>query len=198
MGLDLEYVSGQTPIDDDEKDGLKISTITLRGELDEFEQQNIETALQWIMSRSFSVSEIFSIEFIRNLHRRMFSDVWKWAGEFRLTNKNIGADKYQIGIELKVLLDDGMYWFNNNTYAPDEIAIRFSHRLVAIHCFPNGNGRHSRLMADIIIEKIFHHQLFSWGSESLIKPGEARAAYLMALRHADEGDVSSLIKFARS
>jgi Fic-DOC domain mobile mystery protein B len=128
----------------------------------------------------------------------MYADVWAWAGEFRKTNKNIGVDKWQISTELRCLLDDAQYWFENNTYPSDEIAVRFKHRLVSIHCFPNGNGRHSRLVADIIIEKIFGRQVFSWGAANLSSEGEARSAYLKAIKAADRGDFNLLIAFARS
>lgn len=198
MGLDLEYINGQTPIDEDEKQGLLIPTITMRSELDEFEQQNIENAVQWTMSRSFSASEILDEDFVCMLHRRMFSDVWKWAGEFRRSNKNIGVDKFQIGIELRNLLDDCRYWIEHSTYPPDEIAVRFSQRLVLIHCFPNGNGRHSRLIADVFVEKVLERPVFTWGSVTLTHRGAARSAYLDALRSADKGDVAPLIAFARS
>lgn len=197
MGLDLNYIAGQTPIDDDEKQGLLIPTVTVRSELDEFEQQNIENAVQWTMSRSFAASEILTEDFVRRLHRRMFSDVWRWAGEFRRTNKNIGVDKFQIGIELRNLLDDCRYWIEHSTYPEDEIAVRFSHRLVLIHCFPNGNGRHSRLIADVLVEKALVRPVFTWGSVTLTQQGAARSAYLDALRSADRGDVAPLIRFAR-
>ena len=197
MGLDLNYIAGQTPIDDDEKQGLLIPTVTVRSELDEFEQQNIENAVQWTMSRSFAASEILTEDFVRRLHRRMFSDVWRWAGEFRRTNKNIGVDKFQIGIELRNLLDDCRYWIEHSTYPEDEIAVRFSHRIVAIHCFPNGNGRHSRLIADVLVEKALARPVFTWGSVTLIQQGVARSSYLESLRSADRGDVAPLIAFAR-
>jgi Fic-DOC domain mobile mystery protein B len=155
MGLDLEYQDGQTPLDEDEKEGLKIATIATRGELDEFEQQNIEQAILWTLKRKFKPEAIFTEDFIRNVHKRMYGDTWAWAGAFRKTNKNIGVDKWQIPTELHRLLADAKYWMENKTFSPDEIAIRFKHRIVSIHCFPNGNGRHSRLMADIIVEKIF-------------------------------------------
>lgn len=198
MGLGLEYIDGQTPLDEDEKDGLLIPTIATRSELDEFEQQNIEQSVQWSLMRNFKQQEIFSEAFVRAVHRRMFKDVWAWAGEFRKTNKNIGVDKWLIPMELKNLLDDVMYWIEHNTYPPDEIAVRFKHRLVSIHCFPNGNGRHSRLMADIIIEKIFKRPIFSWGASTLFGAGDSRSAYLKALKAADIGDYSLLLAFARS
>jgi Fic-DOC domain mobile mystery protein B len=164
MGLDLDYIDGQTLLDEEEKGGLLIPTIATRGELDEFEQQNIEQAVQWTLGRSFKPEVIFTENFIRTVHKRMYADVWAWAGEFRKTNKNIGVDKWQIPSDLKYLLDDVKYWHENNTYPPDEIAVRFKHRIVSIHCFANGNGRHSRLIADIIIEKIYKQPVFSWGA----------------------------------
>jgi Fic-DOC domain mobile mystery protein B len=198
MGLDLDYADGQTPLDEEEKDGLLIPTIATRGELDEFEQQNIEQAVQWTLGRSFKPQVLFSEGFIRKVHKRMYSDVWAWAGEFRKTNKNLGVDKWQISTELKCLLDDAKFWYENNTYSPDEIAVRFKHRIVSIHCFANGNGRHSRLMADIIIQKLYKRLVFSWGAANLISDSDARAAYLKAVRTADKGDYGLLLAFARS
>jgi Fic-DOC domain mobile mystery protein B len=197
MGLDFDYIDGQTPLDEEEKDGLLIPTIATRGELDEFEQQNIEQAVQWTLGRSFKREVILTEDFIRTLHKRMYADVWAWAGEFRKTNKNIGVDKWQIPSDLKYLLDDAKYWHENNTYPPDEIAVRFKHRIVSIHCFPNGNGRHSRLMADIIIEKIYKQPVFSWGAANLSSEGDTRTAYLKAVKTADKGDYSLMLAFAR-
>ena len=197
MGLELYLTDGQTPLNKDEKEGLLINTITTRGELNEFEQQNIEQALLWVMTTSIKPQVIFTEDFICNLHRRMYKEVWKWPGEFRKTNKNIGVDKWQITVELRSLLDDAKYWLENNTCQPDELALRFKHRLVSIHCFPNGNGRHSRLMADIIIDKVFRMSVFSWGAGSKIEM-DIRAAYLTAIRIADQGNIGPLITFARS
>jgi len=198
MGLELENNDGQTPLDEEEKDGLLIPTIATHGELDEFEQQNIEQAIQWTLGRSFKPETVFTEEFIRMVHKRMYDDVWAWAGEFRKTNKTIGIDKWQIPTELRYLLDDIRYWYENNTFPPDEIAVRFKHRIVSIHCFSNGNGRHSRLVADIIIEKLYKQPIFSWGSANLSCEGDARAAYLKAVKAADQGDYSLLLAFARS
>lgn len=198
MGLNLEYLDGQTPLDEDEKEGLLIKAIATRGELDEFEQQNIEQAIAWTLRRSFKAETILTEEFIRDVHKKMYSDVWQWAGDFRTTNKNIGVDKWQIPIELRNLLNDAKYWLDNNTYSADEIAVRFKHRIVSIHCFANGNGRHTRLMADIIIEKVFKQPVFTWGAANLVKQGDTRKAYLTAIRAADAGDIKPLITFARS
>ena len=197
MGLEIEYIDGQTPLDEDEKEGLKISTITTRGDLDEFEQQNIEKAVEWTLKNKFKEERILSEDFIKSLHKRMFEDVWNWAGEFRKTEKSLGVDPYKIGIELRNLLDDCKYWINNKTFDQEEIAVRFSHRIVKIHLFPNGNGRHSRLIGDVVINHIFGHPVFTWGGKALVHQGDVRGKYINALREADAGDFGSLIKFVR-
>jgi len=198
MGLEIDYIYGQTPISEEEKEGLIIQTISNREELDEFEQLNIESAVEWSLRRNFTIDKILSIEFILNVHKRMFNKTWIWAGKIRTSNKNIGVDKYQISQELKMLCDDCVYWVKNNTYSKDEIAIWFKHRLVSIHPFPNGNGRHSRLCADILISHVFKERVFSWGRLNLVKPGESRKKYLKAIYAADAGDIQPLLKFARS
>ena len=197
MGLNLEYIDGQTPLDEDEKDGLLINSISTRGELDEFEQQNIESAIQWILTRKFKNEQIFTEAFIQDLHKRMYGKVWQWAGKYRRTNKNIGVDKLQIPVDLKALLDDAMYWITNDVFPPDEVAIRFKHKLVSIHCFPNGNGRHSRLMADIIIEKIYNQPVFTWGGTNSSNENDIRDKYLRAIKAADKGEFSLLLEFVR-
>lgn len=198
MGLDLEFEDGQTPLDEDEKEGLLIKTVSTRGELNEFEQQNIESAVEWTLRRKFKTETILTEKFVKDLHKRMYDGVWSWAGSFRKTNKNIGTDKLQIGIELKNLLDDVIYWIDQKTFDPDEIAIRFKHRLVSIHCFTNGNGRHSRLMTDIVIEHIFKLPLFTWGADKYRKTEDLRKTYLKAVRKAHAGEYKDLILFARS
>ena len=194
----MNQLNGQTPLDEDEKEGLLIQTIATREELDEFEQHNIEEALQWILNKSFNEEIILTEKFICNLHKRMHGGVWAWAGKFRKTNKNIGIDKWQIPPALKTLCDDSLFWIKNKTYLPDEIAIRFKHRIVSIHCFPNGNGRHSRLMADIIANKIFQLPAFSWGAKDIEHGYDSRSSYLKAVKEADNERFQPLIDFARS
>ena len=198
MGLDLTYMDGQTPIDEDEKEDLLIKTISTRDELNEFEQYNIEKAVQWTLNNKFTMEKILDEGFIFELHRRMYNEVWKWAGQFRKTNKNIGVDKYQTGNELRKLLDDCKYWIKENTFFEDEIAIRFKHRLVQIHLFPNGNGPHSRLIADVLVSQVFNKTAFTWGNSNIIKPGLAREKYMEAIYKADDGDIKPLIIFART
>lgn len=198
MGLKLEYDNGQTPIDEEEKEGLKIRSISNRKELDEFEQVNIQKAVKWSLSNNFSIDKILTEDFIKLLHKIMFDEVWKWAGSYRNSNKNIGVDKFEIGIELKNLLDDARFWYSDEVFTPEEFTIRLKHRLVMIHLFPNGNGRHSRLLADIIITKVFTLPVFSWGNKNLTTISDVRSQYISALKIADEGDYSELVKFSRS
>ena len=178
MGLDFNYIAGQTPLSDEEKEGLLIKSITTRGELDELEQLNIEKVIEWILNSNFKGEKILTEKFIKSVHKKMLGDVWAWAGKFRKSEKNIGVDWIYIGVELRILFDDTKFWIDDNTYIPDEIAIRFKHRLVNIHCFPNGNGRHSRIMADIIIESIFGKKVFSWNDSNLVTPDKTREEYI--------------------
>jgi Fic-DOC domain mobile mystery protein B len=127
----------------------------------------------------------------------MFSAVWVWAGQVRRTDKNIGVDKFTIRTEVRKLVDDARYWRDNDVFVPDEHAVRFHHRLVWIHPFPNGNGRHARMMADLIVQQA-DLTPFSWGGASLIATSELRTAYISALRKADQGDITPLMEFARS
>jgi len=198
MGLRLKYKKGQTPLNEEEKEGLLIKTISLQKELDEFEQLNIEKAIEWTIHTNLKQDRILSEKIIKDLHKKMFGDVWKWAGEFRKSEKNIGIKWPQIGIELKKIFDDTKYWIENETYPPKEIAIRFKHKIVQIHCFPNGNGRHSRMMADIIIESIFGKEIFTWNNSNMVKGDKSRKKYIIALKDADNGNIKSLLKFAAS
>lgn len=200
MGLNLDYLPGQTPLDEEESEGLKIPSISTKGELDEFEQKNIEEAVLWTVGTKIKIDKLFSESFIKSIHKRMYGEVWKWAGKFRQSEKNIGIKSWRIPTELRVLLEDAKFWIENETYPADEIAIRFKHRIVSIHCFPNGNGRHSRLMADLIVEKIFNRKTFTWGqsNSNLSNETEARSKYLAALKKADNGEYTDLLSFARS
>lgn len=188
---------GATPLDPDELSGLKIKTITTRGELDRWEQENINQAIDWLLSRR-NKTDMLNEAFVRKLHEKMFGKVWEWAGEYRRTNKNIGVDKTLIGIELRYLLDDIRYWVENKTYEPDEIAARFHHRMVFIHPFPNGNGRHARLIADTLLTDVLGQEPFTWGNGDLVYTGDVRHRYILALKAADNHDYEPLIAFVRS
>lgn len=186
--------TGATPIDPEEAEGLIPEHVTTRGELDELEEANIQEGLEWALGRS---REVLAEEFVYELHRRMFDSVWAWAGKVRLTDKNIGVDKNIVRTEVRKLIDDALYWRENLVYEPDELAVRFHHRLVSIHPFPNGNGRHARLMADLLIRKL-GREAFSWGEVRLTNTSELRTAYIEALRIADQGDFGPLLDFARA
>jgi Fic-DOC domain mobile mystery protein B len=198
MGLKITYVEGQTPLSEEELEGLKIQSITTREELDEFEQLNIEKAIQWTIGKKMKTEDLLSEKFIKDLHRRMYGEVWKWSGSFRNSEKNLGIKSFLIPIQLKQLLDNAAYWHENKIFLPEETAIRFKHELVSIHCFPNGNGRHSRLMADLIMEKIYGEPILTWGRSNLVKSSDKRKAYIKAIKMADNHDFQPLISFAKS
>lgn len=184
-----------TPLEAEEREQLIPTYITTRAELNEAEQVNITRASLWL--RRARKVDVLDDAFLRDLHKRMFGEVWKWAGQYRKTPRNIGIDAYRIPMAVRELVQDARYWVDNGTYPPDEIAIRFSHRLVSIHPFPNGNGRHSRLVADLLAMELGQPR-FTWGRANLVDPGETRRAYVAALRAADSGEIEPLLAFARS
>ncbi|WP_454858117.1 mobile mystery protein B [Rhizobium binxianense] len=187
-----------TPLEPQEREGLLQTWITHRRDLNEAEEENIVEGVAWARGRRrLPLERMLSEDFMRTLHKRMFGDVWQWAGTFRTTERNIGVQAYRIGMELASLLSDSRYWIEHKTFPPDEIAIRFHHRLVAIHPFPNGNGRHARLAADLLIERLGGDP-FTWGGGSLANVGELRGRYVAALRAADNHDIAPLLEFARS
>jgi len=183
-----------TPLTPEEMRDLIPAHVAYRRELNEAEQENIVLAQAWALSRR---RDVLSEKFVKDLHRRMLGDVWRWAGKFRTSARNIGIDYWQIPVALRQLLDDAKAWIEYSAYPPDEIAVRFHHRLVQIHPFPNGNGRHSRLMADLLAMQLGRER-FSWGRGSLRTAGAARARYVEALRAADDHDIAPLLVFARA
>lgn len=194
MAKEMEYPEGATPLSAEEMEGLKFPHVTTRGELDHLEQANIESGLLWLGRRKNT--DILNDQFVRNLHKHLFGEVWRWAGSYRLTEKNIGVAPEQINIQLRDLLDDVRFWVDNSTYDPIEGAVRFHHRMVYIHPFPNGNGRHARIMADALLEKIHKVQALEWsGDYDLQRMNERRIQYIAALRAADGGDYSPLFNF---
>jgi Fic-DOC domain mobile mystery protein B len=186
-----------TPLAPEERDGLRPSWITDRRDLNEAEQENIVKGAAWARRRRGTVKDLLADHFVLELHRRMLGEVWKWAGSYRKTERNLGIEFHRIPVEVRTLLDDVQFWVENNTYPPDEIAVRLHHRLVSIHPFANGNGRHSRLMADLIAEKLGRPSL-TWGGASLADEGELRARYIAALKAADNHEIGPLLAFARS
>ena len=193
MAIIFDYPAGATPLDADELACLIPEHITMQSQLNEWEQLNIEHGETWALRQR---KGILDETFIRQLHQHMFGETWTWAGKFRTSNKNIGVDWSQVSVKLRDLLDDVRHQIDNAVYSPDEIAVRFHHRLVAIHAFPNGNGRHARLMADLLIRKLGQPR-FTWGRKNLMEPSATRKRYIAALQAADKGDINQLLAFAR-
>jgi len=192
--MEMDDPDGATPLDPDEMEGLKFPHIQTRSELDELEQKNIQEGYNWL-SRQRKYKDLLTEGFIKALHEKLLGSVWSWAGNFRRSEKNIGIDPLYISVELQTLLDDAKYWVEHGTHGREEFAARFHHRLVKIHAFSNGNGRHARIMTDVILEKILGVAPINWGSGSLNKNGEHREKYIQALRAADKNNYQPLIKF---
>jgi Fic-DOC domain mobile mystery protein B len=200
--MEFHYPPGATPLDPDEAAGLLPSHITTQGDLNAWEQTNIVQGSRWAARQQ--KRELLQEGFVRDLHLKMFDKTWHWAGTFRQSNKNIGVDWTQMAVKLRNLLDNTRYQIENNVFDNDEVAVRFHHQLVWIHVFTNGNGRHARLIADLLAMRLGRPRL-TWGaakaftsSTSLTSTGELRDEYLKALRAADRGQIADLIKFARS
>ena len=186
---------GATPLTAEEEEGLKQTWIATRANLNSAEESNIEQPLTWL--RRQRSKNVLREDFVLKLHKQMLGEVWTWAGAYRTTGKNLGVDPVQIRIRLLSLFDDTKYWIENGTFSVDENAIRFHHQLVAIHPFVNGNGRHARLMADHLIQKL-GGVVFTWGHQSLIENGKTRDEYLTALKAADRLDIEPLLEFSRT
>lgn len=183
-----------TPLTPEERADLIPAHIAYRAELNAVEQENIARGQDWALARK---RDLLSEKFIQDLHRQMLGDVWRWAGRFRTTERNLGIHYFEIPMAVRQLLEDARAWLQYKTYPPDEIAVRFHHRLVQIHPFPNGNGRHARLMADLLVMSLGGER-FTWGRANLQQAGELRRQYIEALRAADNYDYGPLLRFARS
>jgi len=190
------YPDGATPLDPDEIEGLIPTHIVNRDQLNAQEQDNILVAELWLISAR--MKKINTEESLKKLHKNMFGNVWKWAGTFRTTGKNIGVEAYQIATDLKNLCDDVDTWLEFKSYTADELAARFHHRLVKIHAFPNGNGRHARLATDVLLTEQLNVEAFTWGSKSIVHEGDVRKEYIDALRQADKENYLPLFNFVRS
>lgn len=196
MAIVLDEQDGQTPLDLDEKAGLIPQHLNTKDELNDWEQENILEAVKWV--KSSRSKDVLSEGFCRQLHKKMFGKTWKWAGTFRKSDKNIGCDWTQVSVKLSQLLKNVQWWIENKTFSHDEIVARFHRELVWIHPFPNGNGRHSRMMADALLNKL-GEPAFSWGNGgSLVAADNVRKQYLIALRAADQNDYKLLLEFVRS
>ena len=199
--LNHKWADGNTPIRQEDAEQL-IPRISTMAELNEYETLNILEAGAWAFSsRTMTSSDPLGEFYVRALHSRMFDKVWKWAGKYRTNEVNIGCDPAEIVQRIPQLLVNTKYCLEHKTFPIDECLIRFHHQLVSkIHPFANGNGRHARMITDVVLVK-YGQAEFSWGAgANLVAEGSARAAYLAALRalDADENDVNPLLAFARS
>lgn len=193
----MDYPESAAPLGPDEMEGLRFKHVATRNELDQLEQANIEKGMAWLKRQKSP--DILTEELVANLHKQLFGDVWTWAGNFRKTGKNIGVDASLIAVQLRVLLDDVRLWIEHETYSPKELAARFHHKLVYIHPFANGNGRHSRIMADAILTKLMNEPAIDWaGGHRLETMNERRREYIAALKAADKGDLTDLFNFVRA
>jgi len=192
---------GCTPLDPDERDGLIPTYIATREELNAAEQANIAAAVLDLRRRRLTSAKVLDGMFVRSLHKAMYGDVWRWAGRYRTTERNIGADPSAIAISVRDLMGDAASWVapDNTWLDRDQAVCRVHHRLVAIHPFPNGNGRHARAYADLLMRTL-DGEPFSWGAAGIQGPGPTRQAYLDALRAADADpeNIAPLVRFARS
>ena len=195
--MQFHYPPGATPLDPDEAVGLVPTHITTQEDLNAWEQINIAQGERWTERQKKRA--LLDERFVRDLHRQMFDKTWDWAGTFRKSNKNIGVDWTQVSVRLRNLLGNTQYQIESQVFDADEIAVRFHHQLVWIHAFPNGNGRHARLMADLLVIRLGRARL-TWGDgeRSDAPISSVRVRYLAALRAADQGQFGDLIGFARS
>jgi Fic-DOC domain mobile mystery protein B len=191
----LPLGDGHTPLDDGDREALKASYVSTRGELNEAEQENILRVIT--RRRPPTVDALLNDRYLRELHRAMFGDVWTWAGRYRRRETTIGIDPAQIAVAVRNLVADGRVCVDSGVESHDTIGVRFHHRLVSIHPFPNGNGRHSRLAADYLVRALGQDR-FSWGADLALETPDLRQRYLDALRRADDGDLADLVSFARS
>jgi len=197
--IDLQYPKGATPLDPNEVNGLIPNYIKTQADLNKLEQENILEAQNWALKKKHD--DVLTYSFLLKLHKKMFGKVWRWAGSTRTSEKSIGIFKEQIPGAIKSLLDDTKYWIEHKTYPWDKIAARFHHRPLHTHMFANGNGRHARLMTDILLE-VNDQEPFSWGRNSSESPidieGPIREKYVSSLKKADAGDFDPLMKFVKS
>lgn len=194
---------GTTPIEPQDLDGLIPAFVATRADLNQVEYENIAKALPWAIrqARVGGVHRLLEYDLVFELHRRMFGDVWTWAGSQRRRETNIGVSPHQIPMALRQALDGARYWHEHDAHPVDHRAARIHHRLVVVHPFPNGNGRCTRLIADLYLRSVGSPP-FSWAAGRLDGGAEARRdvrrAYIAALDAAPFDDYEALVAFARS
>ena len=189
---------GNTPLSSEEQDDL-IPDLSTKEELNEWERQNILEAYGWALDlKNLRLQDPLTEPYVKKICTcAMFDQTWKWAGIYRSTEKNIGIPHYQIREALAALLGDARYWVEHQTFEADELAVRFHHRLVSIHPFANGNGRHPLTTADVLVQRQ-GRPVFTWGGADIVRAGDFRRSYIDALRAADKNNMQPLLTFARS
>ncbi len=199
MALTGAHAPGATPLTEEDLRGLKIPSVRTQGELNEVEAANIIRGQEWgLRSRRARMPDMLSDNFLQRLHLEMFGSVWKWAGKYRTTDTNIGVPHHRIRQDLRQVYDDAHSWLEFNTYQPDEFAVRLHYRVVAIHPFRNGNGRHARMLSHLVLVRHFKAKPLPWGGSLLREADKTRKAYIAALVAADRRDMAPLLAFARS
>ena len=199
MALTGAHAPGATPLTEADLTGLLIPSVTTHGELNAVEAANIIRAQEWALhARGVRLPNMLSDDFLQRLHRHLFGDVWRWAGDYRLANTNLGVPHQQIREHLRNVYADALVWFERKVYSPEEFAVRLHHRVVTVHPFRNGNGRHARMLANLVLVRHFKRDPLPWSNSPLRAASAVRQVYLAALRAADDGDLAPLLAFANS
>jgi Fic-DOC domain mobile mystery protein B len=199
MALTDLHAPGATAYTEEDLEGFVPDFEPTHEEINALEARNILDGQQWALRSSLSrVPGMLSDEYAKRLHKRMYGEVWRWAGQQRQRVTNIGVQPYQIPVEVRMLFDNVRYWIEQKTFPADELAIRLHHRLIFIHPFRNGNGRHGRMMADILLVRHFRAPRLPWGGELLGRDDPRREEYIAAMRAADKGQYHALLRFCRS
>ena len=188
--------SGSAPIAPGDQARL-VPSLSTRAQLDEIERLKINAARVWAMRAAvLQRSDLLTEPFARELHRRMFGGVWRGAGRYRTFERAPGWEAHRIPEGVRMFLDDAEGWIRFSTYPVRESAVRLHHRLVAIHPWSNGNARHARLLADVVVASQGEEPL-TWGAGSPSSGlGTSPSRYADAIRAADAGDMGPLLGFA--
>lgn len=199
----IDNPEGATPLNLDDMLGLKYKHIDTREQLNEVEAANILQGQIWASklnkgAKELTRDDIFNRDFVSDLHKALFGEVWEWAGHFRKRELNIGVDPKNIAVDLHNFLEDAKCWLEFKHYDNLELSARIQHRLVQIHPFVNGNGRHSRVFTDIVRVYLLNEKPIKWANAKLENMTEERNSYISGLREADVGDLSTFIKYLQS
>lgn len=182
-------IPGQTPIDD--LSGLKVKGITTQAELNAHEAENIRKAvLKYLGAKPTRRSAKFDVRWALRLHAEMFGHIWQWAGQPRTQELNIGSPPHQVSVDLLNLLEDLKVWQKSGMPLQEQ-AVRLHHRAVKIHPFLNGNGRWSRLLANIWL-KLHGAAPIDWPEAVIGTSSVVRDEYIAAIKAADNHDFAPL------